>query len=100
MNESVYGNLDADGASSSLNLKRGGVLFVGSTTAKDFGGGSVSLQAKGPDGEWYESGDAITTAVVRALDFPVPTEVRIVLGSATGPDLDYAIVSDQSSYRD
>lgn len=100
MNESVYGTFSADGSSSSVNLKRGGVLFVGSTTAKDFGGGSVYLQAKGPDGQWYESGDAITAAVVRALDFPVSTEVRVVLGSATAPDVDYAIVSDQTSYRD
>lgn len=94
MSKYINGTFSADGSSSSIVVLNGGVVFVGSTGGKDFGGGSIYVQSKGPDGLWYESGDAISTAVVRYLSFPLPTEVRLTLGSSTAPDVDYAIQSD------
>jgi hypothetical protein len=94
MSKSISGTFAADGNSASVVVLESGTMFVGSTAGKDFGGGNIYLQAKGPDGNWYESGEAITTAVVRSLTFNRPTEVRLTLGSSTAPDVDYGIVSD------
>lgn len=88
----ITGTFTANGNSASINLPNGGVLFLGSASATDFGGGTVTLQVMGPDSQWYSSADTYTAGDVDNITFNAPSAVRLSLASSTSPDLDYAIV--------
>ncbi len=96
----VSGTFAADGNSSSVLIKERGLAFIGGAGGTTFGGGSVQVQAKGPDGQWYDIAETVTAADVKGIELQLPAEVRLKLSGATGPDLDYAIQSDVESYRD
>ena len=96
----VSGTFAADGDSTSILVKERATLFVGGDGGLDFGGGDVTAEVKGPDGQWYSLGDVMTTRDVKGLELLMPGEIRLSLSGATDPDLDYSILSDTESYRD
>lgn len=98
--EYVSGTFTEDGSSSSVLLKGSGLAFIGGAGGTTFGGGTVTIQAKGPDGQWYDSTVTTDEPDVLSLQFALPVEVRITLADSSSPDLDYAIQSDNESYRD
>lgn len=95
MSNPLTGTFSADGNSSSITLQNGGVLFLGSSAASDFGSGTVTVQILGPDGLWYNSADTYTARDVDNIAFQAPSVVRLNLSSSTSPDLAYAIVPQE-----
>jgi hypothetical protein len=91
---SVIGNFADNGSSATLTIKKRGLVFLGSAGASNFGGGAVVVEAIGPDGQWYTSGESVDAADVKGLEFDLPVVVRLTLAGATSPDLDYAIQGD------
>jgi hypothetical protein len=100
MKEYVSGTFTDNASSGSVLLSANGLAFVGGAGGTDFGGGTVVVQAKGPDDQWYSVSDPFTTSDVRSLSFSIPVEVRLTMIGSTAPDCDYAIQSDNESYRD
>jgi hypothetical protein len=100
VNKFISGTFAADGSSASIVIEAVGLAFIGGAGGADFGTGTVQVEAKGPDNQWYPSGDPISAADVKSLSFSLPTEIRLTLADATDPDLDYAIQSDATKYRD
>jgi hypothetical protein len=94
MSKEITGTFAADGSSTGVVILEKGMMFLGGSGGTDFGGGTVTLQFKGPDGAWYGSADTYTAADSQRIDVGSATEVRLTLAGATDPDLDYAIVSD------
>ena len=99
-NNYVSGTFTGNAQSSSLVCHDTAVVFVGGAGGVDFGSGTVTVQFKGPDGQWYNSAETITARDVRLLQLTMPTEVRLDISGSTTPDLDYAIQSDTLSSRD
>lgn len=101
MTKKLVGNFSSDGNSSAIIVRAGATLFLGSSAASNFGGGTVTVQVKGPDpagtaaGLWYNSADTYTAGDVDNLVFAKTSEVRLNLASSTSPDLDYAIVEEE-----
>lgn len=98
--EYVSGTFAADGNSSSVLVKERALAFVGGDGGTDFGSGTVSIQAKGPDNQWYDIAESVTARDVKGVELMLPCEIRLKLSGASDPDLDYALQSDQESYRD
>ena len=92
--KSVRGTFSANGNSSECNVAKGAICFIGGSGGSTFGGGTVTVQFQGADGEWYSSQQTCTTANVLKVEVPVPCNVRLNLASSTSPDLDYVIQSD------
>ena len=100
MKYSVTGTFAADGNSSSVLVQERALVFVGGDGGLSFGSGTVTIQAKGPDNQWYSLAETITARDVRELELLLPCEVRIKLSGSTAPDLDYAIQSDIERNRE
>lgn len=99
-NKYISGTLAADGETAGIVIVEKGLAFVGGAGGADFGSGTVTVQAKGPDGQWYDTQETFSASDVKSLSFNLPTEVRLSLSGSTDPDIDYAIQSDMGSYRD
>lgn len=98
--EYVSGTFAADGQSSSVLCKSSALVLVGYSGAATFGSGTVKVQFRGPDNQWYTSSEAIASSDVKVLNIGVPTEIRLSLSGSTAPTIGYAIQSDVTSYRD
>lgn len=92
--KSVRGTFSGNGNSSECNVKSGAIVYIGGSGGSTFGGGTVTVQFQGADGEWYSSQQTATSAEVYRIDVPVPCNVRLNLASSSSPDLDYVIQSD------
>jgi hypothetical protein len=100
MKNYVSGTFAADGQSTSILCASTALVFVGGAGGTTFGSGTVTVQFKGPDNQWYNSSETMTARDVKNITLTVPTEIRLDLSGSTAPDLDYAIQSDTTSYRD
>ena len=100
MGKAITGTFAADGNSAPIVVLGEGIAFVGSTGGATFGSGTVTLQCKGPDNQWYPSGTTWTVSGVKTVSFGHATEIRLSLASATNPDIDYAIISDTPVIRE
>lgn len=90
----IQGTFASDNPSSAIIVQEKGLVFVGSENGQDFGSGTVSVQFRGTDSEWYDSGITFTTSGVKNIGPELPVEVRLNLSGSTSPDLDYVIRSD------
>ncbi len=93
-NKSVRGTFSANGNSSECNVAKGAICFIGGSGGSTFGGGTVTVQFQGSDGEWYSSQETASAANVLKVEVPVACNIRLNLASSTSPDLDYVIQSD------
>lgn len=98
--EYISGTFAEDGSSSTILIKERGIAFVGGAGGTSFGSGTVTVEAKGPDGQWYSTQETFAASDVKSLVFSLPTEVRLTMSGSTTPDCDYAIQSDMENYRD
>lgn len=90
------GTFSANGSSAELPINHHGLVMMGPTGGgTDFGGGVVSLEVRGADGQWYPSGIQVSTPDVRRVQLDIPKFVRLTLAGATVPDLDYVVESDR-----
>lgn len=93
-NKSISGTFSADGNSSSIEVNRRAIAFIGSSGGTYFGSGTVTVQLQAPNGDWCSSQQTASSSDVLAIDVVIPTTVRLNLSGATTPDLDYSIQSD------
>lgn len=96
MQKYINGTFTEDGSSSEIAVKKTATVFVGSSGGQDFGGGTLEVDVKGPDGLWYSTDNATAEATILNLEMPNPGVVRLTLAGSSSPDLDYAIQSDYS----
>ena len=83
MSNGTNGTLTAVGDTSEFQVSGGLHVHVSGT----FGGGSIKLQAKGPDTLWHDIADAVWTAAAdQAVFFPDKsvTQVRLSLTGGAG----------------
>lgn len=90
----VSGTFSADGNSSTVEVNRRAIAFVGSSGGTNFGSGTVTVQLQAPNGDWCNSQQTLTSPDVLAIDVVIPTTIRLNLASSSGADLDYSIQSD------
>lgn len=93
-NKFVSGTFADNGSSSPVEIVSRGIAFIGSSGGTTFGSGTVTVQLQAPNGDWCSSSQVATASDVLAIDVQLPTNVRLTLTGATGPDIDYAIQSD------
>ncbi len=93
-NKYISGTFAANGNSSTIEVSRRAIAFIGSSGGTSFGGGTVTVQLQSPNGDWCSSQQTATSSDVLAIDVVIPTTVRLNLSGSTSPDLDYAIQSD------
>jgi len=92
--KAVRGTFVANGSSAEAQIQQGGLIYIGSAGGEAFGGGTVTVQIKGIDGNYYASQDTSTASDVFAIEPPVPCSIRLTLTGATSPDIDYVIQTD------
>lgn len=90
----ISGTFTADGNSSSIEVNRRAIAFIGSAGGTTFGSGTVTVQLQDPTGAWCNSQQVASSSDVLAIDVVIPTTVRLNLANSSGADLDYAIQSD------
>lgn len=93
-NKYISGTFTGNGNSSSIEVNKRAIAFIGSSGGTTFGSGTVTIQLQAPNGDWCDSQQTATASNVLAIDVIIPTTVRLSLSGATSPDLDYAIQSD------
>lgn len=91
---SIAGTFSGNDSSSSILVQEHAIVMVGSENGQDFGSGTVTVEFRGTDSEWYASATSFTTVGVVTIKPGLPVELRITLTGATSPDLDYVIRSD------
>lgn len=90
----LSGTFTEDGESSAIPVREAARVMVGSVAGGDFGSGTVTLQIRGADGNWYPSADTFTEADARIFEARQPCSIRLSLAGSSSPDLDYSIVAD------
>lgn len=99
MTRTVSGNFTADGTSSPLVISspnfetmNGAMVWLGSGSNVDFGGGTVTIQMKNVDGNFVDIPLAsyIATACEQVF-IPNNSVIRISLSGSASPNLDYQL---------